>query len=466
MKPRLLLIDDDKKVLHIFRAVLGEYNATFASNGAQAIKLLEKGERFDVIVSDVKMPQINGIELLEFIKNQSYHSEVILVTAHATVESAVKAMKMGAFDYLIKPLYSEETVAVVERAVATVKRKNQSNSKLNPVSNVGTLAGESAAMLEVYRQLDQAALASDRNLLIIGETGTGKELAARSVHEKSERRASVFSTLNCGLLSADSWKSELFGELAGHRSSDLSDREGYFLQTRRGTLLLDEVSLLPMEAQSALLGVLDSRTGTPAGSDRSYRIDCRIMATTNRDLPNLVKDGAFREDLYYRLSALTISLPPLRDRLEDIDSLAYTFLDRSGMRSKIQRISDDAIARLKRYNWPGNVRELRNCIESSVSFSEGPELAACELELPATPAADENGIEIEDTFDKGDLTYRQALEIGRDQAARKYLSQLIKVTFGNVSHASRIAGVARPSLHRLLKRYCIDPSKERLSGNI
>ncbi len=461
MNANILVVEDVRTLLEPLKKTLEDCNLYSAKTGLQAVKLVENGEQYDVIVSDLRISGIDGLELLDFVRRQDYYSEMILLTAHGTVESAVKAMKMGAFDYIEKPVNPLELRETVRNAVVAAKRKN------DPVffglrSPSTSLICESSVMKHVNSQIEKAANSYNLNVLISGETGTGKEFIARAIHDRSIQRYKSFVPLKCYSLSPEALNFDKLRIANEALDSEEGSKYGLLDKMNFGTLFLDNVSLLSPEAQISLAGFLDKIAEYPFETIKSHEASCRIIAATNEDLLESSESGKFSKELFFRLNVLPIRIPSLRERVDDIEKLAYTFLDHSGMRSKIERISDDAFALLKSYDWPGNVRELRNCIESAASFSESREITAKDLPLTKNICVSAKFDET-DFFERSDLTYHQAMELGREYTAQRYLSQLIKSTLGNVSKAAKIAGIERASLHRVLKRYGIDPNQERIS---
>ncbi|MCC6574251.1 MAG: sigma-54-dependent Fis family transcriptional regulator [Planctomycetes bacterium] len=364
----ILIADDEEVMRDSLAAILSGtgHTVALARDGAQAERSFDI-KPADCVITDLKMPKMDGIELLRRLKSRDPALPVIVISAHGTIETAVEAMKVGAFDFVIKPFGAAEIETRVERALSHQRLEREAGNLREIVATSGErpmIAGQSTAMREVQSQLERIAR-SDATVLIHGESGTGKEVAARAIHAASARREKPFLAVNCAALSAGLLESELFGHEKGAFTGADARRKGRFELAHEGTLLLDEVSEIDIGLQAKLLRVLQERNFERVGSSESIRTDVRVIATTNRDLPQAVKDGKFREDLYYRLNVLPLALPPLRDRQAEIEPLARYFLERHarGLGRKPATLTDDGLALLKSYRWPGNVRELENLLE-------------------------------------------------------------------------------------------------------
>jgi len=416
---KILVIDDE--------AILRDATAEALRRAGHAVEAFEAGrpalDAFgqggaDLILSDLKMPGMDGVEVLEEAKRIAPDVPVIIVTAHGTVETAVGAMKKGAYDFIIKPFKLDELEALVERALD------------HPVP--AEAAVWSAATRDVYQILERAAQ-SDATVLISGESGTGKEVAARTLHGLSKRRASPFLCVNCAALSAGLLESELFGHERGAFTGADRMRKGRFELADGGTLLLDEVSEIDPALQAKLLRVLQERAFERVGSSETKRVDVRVIATTNRDLPAEVEKGRFRQDLYYRLNVLPVRLKPLRDRRDEIPLLAEHFLKKHG-----RKLSKGAMARLCGYDWPGNVRELANVIERASVLAPGEEITgetiAPWLEGSARPPEATVGVALEDM-------------------ERRVIEDNLKANGGNRERTARVLGITSRTLRDKLKRW-------------
>ena len=384
LKAHILIIDDDANTLaSLARAFrLAGHEATVCDNAARALELA-KAERYDLILSDVVMPGRDGIALLEDLKNIGVTSPAVMMSGQATIEMAVRATRLGAVDFLEKPISTEKLLLTVENAVR-LARLEQENRDLKSRLGRHQIVWASAAMREVMAQVEQVA-ASETRVCIRGETGTGKELIARTLHEKSPRHGAPFILLNCAAIPAELMDSELFGHEKGSFTGAAARHFGKFEQAHRGTLFLDEIGDMPMAMQAKLLRVLEERQVERVGGDRPVPVDVRVIVATHRDLDKLVTAGGFRPDLYHRIYVFPLPLPPLRERVEDIPPLVAHFAaevaEQNGWKPKI--FEPEAIQELQRHRWPGNVRELRNVVERLLLLADGPvDRAAVRLALP------------------------------------------------------------------------------------
>ncbi len=373
----ILIVDDDELVLESLRLVLREagYKVKSTSSPEKALAVLEK-ENVDLVITDLKMPTMSGIELLERIKQRKPDCPVIMITAYATVETAVEAMKKGAIDYIMKPFSADELELVVNR-VFEEKKVKEENARLKDIlrdmvkGDEDLLVGDHPKMKELKGLIEKIA-PTDATVLIMGESGTGKELVARMIHSLSSRRAGPYVRMNCAAIPDGLIESELFGFERGAFTGAVQSRRGKFELASGGTILLDEIGEMPLHLQAKLLRVLQEGEVDKLGG-KTISVDVRVIATTNRDLQKEVAEGRFREDLFYRLSVVPICLPPLRERREDIPALVHHFIKRYSRRigKKIGGIEDKAMEILMNYNWPGNVRELENCIYRAVILCSG-----------------------------------------------------------------------------------------------
>lgn len=454
-RARVLVVDDKENMLKLFAKILGdEYELITAAEGGRALALLET-EDFDVIVTDLKMPGVDGLELLKAVKRRAPATEVVMMTAYATVDDAVEAMKQGAYDYLQKPFDPDVAALAVARALERKRLKEQAASlrrELQEVHAFHHIVGKSRAMQDVYRLLEKAA-ALDITVLITGETGTGKELAARAIHYQSARKDRGFVPVNCGALPADLVESELFGHARGAFTGAAFAKAGLFEEADGGTIFLDEVGELPLAVQVKLNRVLQEKEIRRVGDNSATQVDVRVIAATHRDLKAEVQASTFREDLFYRLNVFPIRMPPLRERRDDIALLAAHFLDKHAraFAREVSEFTPAALRCLTGYPWPGNVRELENAVERAVAVAAGAAIHGDDL--PADVRDQQAGGLPIDALVK--LSYRDALETARDRFSRDYLIALLREFDGNVTRASERAGVERESLHRLLKRYGI-----------
>ena len=452
----MLVIDDDPGSSGLLREVFvaDGYRVTLAASGAEGLAVAAR-QPFDIVLCDVQLPDIDGIEVLRRLLGMAPETTVILVTAFGTIETAIQALDQGASDYVRKPFKLEEVRLAVERAVE--RRKLRDAAKQGPASpSSGTpalgstrrpkarpIVGSHPAMVELFKLVSRVA-GTKSSVLIIGESGTGKELIARTIHEASPRRDRGFVAVNCTSLSETLLESELFGHVKGAFTGAIERRPGLFLEANRGTVFLDEVGDMSLPMQSKLLRVLQEQEVKPVGGGETVPVDVRVVAATHRDLETLVREGKFREDLYYRLHVVALRVPPLRDRREDIPLLAEHFLREYAAQSDrpIQGFSPKAMEALRAYSWPGNIRELENAIERAVALAPGATVEVGDLPerllqrvTPAAPA--------ESHRDRASL----------DEVTRRYVLEVLAQTGGNKTEAARILGVPRRTLYRMLERF-------------
>jgi two-component system response regulator AtoC len=451
---RVLVVDDKENMLKLFAKILSDgYRVATASDGSLALSLIAT-EEFDVVVTDIRMPGADGFEVLKAVKARCPSTEVVMMTGYANVGDAVQAMKLGAYDYLEKPFDPDAAGLVVARAAERKRLRDEAASlrrELEGVHAFHNLVGKSARMREVYRLLEQAA-GLDITVLLGGETGTGKELAARAIHYHSSRKERRFVAVNCGALPPDLVESELFGHARGAFTGATSAKPGLFEEAAGGTLFLDEVGELPLPAQVKLNRALQEKEIRRVGDNAPSKVDVRVIAATHRDLKSEVQAGRFREDLYYRLHVFPIRLPPLRERLEDVPLLAAHFLEKHAraMRRELGGFEPEALRVLTSYAWPGNVRELENAVERAVAVCTGAAVRERDLpaELSQAPAAGQLPGAV-----LASMPYREAVEQAHDRISREYLVALLREFQGNVTKAAARAGMERESLHRLLKKH-------------
>src|SRR5512136_878350 len=466
---RVLVVDDEPSVLRALELILrkqGHEVVALDSPIAATQRLAQ--EDFDVAMLDIRMPELSGIELLNAVKHRRPEIEVIIMTGHATVETALAAMKAGAHDYLIKPFIEKaedvEHVAYVVARAAERKRLQDRNRELETrleALEVGQgLVGTSGPMREVTRMVEAVAY-SAATVLVQGESGTGKELVARALHARSPRRAHPFVALNCGALAETLLESELFGHVKGSFTGANRDHKGLFESANGGTIFLDEIGDIPLSTQVRLLRVLQEGEIKKVGSTDAVKVDVRVIAATHRDLPKLVRAGKFREDLFYRLNVIAIPLPPLRDRLDDVPLLAHHFVRRYAERlaKKVRTISADAVELLCSYRWPGNVRELENAIERAVVLTRGDTVMPADLPPSITGRTAPVLREVSAGAEDAELL-TQSYATAKDSALRRfekrYVEALMKACDNNISAAARRAGMDRSNFKRVLRKYRSD----------
>ncbi len=453
-KARVLVCDDKENFTKLFRRILpvDRFDVTTAGDGARALALVGAGD-FDVVVTDIRMPGADGLAVLREALARDPDAEVILMTAYATVPAAVAAIRLGAYDYLAKPFEPDEALLVIERALERRRLRQEARDlrkALAGTHRIDNLVARSPAMVPVISLVRRAAT-SEATVLVTGESGTGKEVVARAIHVTGDRASGRFVAVNCGAIPETLIESELFGHTKGSFTGATTDRRGLFEEADGGTLLLDEIADLPLSMQVKLNRVLQERQVRRVGAGDERPVDVRVIAATNVDLKARVASGQFREDLFYRLNVLHLQLPPLRERREDIPTLAAFLLERHGARRDPhpQGFTAEALSALVQYPWPGNVRELENAVERAIAVTDGPR-----IELEALP--EEVATVLRPRITRGtetQLSYREVVDLARDRASREYLIALMRELGGNVTEASRRAGMERESLHRLLKRY-------------
>ena len=448
MRARLLIVDDDPAMCAMLRAhlVKRRYEVATSEVAADAFDLLRSGD-FDVVVTDLQMRGMNGLELCERIAANRPDIPVIVITAFGSLERAIAAIRVGAYDFVPKPFDIEQLCIALERAVQhrslreEVVRLRQGASR----PRRGDLLGESAAMRHVLDLVDRVG-DSESSVLITGESGTGKELVARALHDTSARRDRPFVAINCAAVPETLLESELFGHARGAFTDARSARAGLFVQAGGGTLFLDEIGELPVGLQPKLLRALQERRVRPLGGDGEITVDARIIAATNRDLESAVAERAFREDLYYRINVIHIELPSLRARGGDILLLAQSFLQRCAAAAgkRIRGISPAAADRLVSYSWPGNVRELQNCIERAVALAQFDDIVV--EDLPEKIRTYHHSHVVVAGQDPSELVSMEELE-------RRYIHRVLEAAGGNKTLAARILGFDRTTLYRKLDRY-------------
>jgi DNA-binding NtrC family response regulator len=457
--PRVLVVDDEPALRRsLARLLLSRGMAVLtADDGRTALEVLSK-EPVDVVLLDLVMPNIGGLQVLEHIKATCPEVEAIMMTAFADVETAVASVRAGAYHFLTKPFRSsDEVVLTVVKAAERrrlLDRAVMLERRLEQMEQFGELIGNSRKMQEVYR-LAMGVAPTSSTVIILGESGTGKELTARAIHQHSSRKSQPFVAVNCSAIPVDLVESELFGHMRGAFTGATSTRAGLFETADKGTLFLDEVGDLPPIAQVKLLRALQEGEIKRVGSNETRIVDVRVVAATNVELRERIREGRFREDLYYRLNVVAISLPPLRERADDIPLLAFHFLRKYAQRTgkDVRKISPEALKTLEGQHWPGNVRELENAIEHAVVFCRDDTITAGDLPVdrgPSRPAPAEDLA----GFPAGlaDLPYRDAKQRALDAFDAAYFRTLLERAGGNLSEAARQAGLDRSNFRRTVKR--------------
>ena len=446
---KVLVVDDDAVACDLLNEVLSKegYEVDVARGGLEAVK---KGKEavFDVVLADVRMPDLDGLGVLRATKGASPETIVIVMTAFGSIETAIEAIKEGAYDYVSKPFKLDEIKIVIKRALER-RRLLQENlrfrSELKDKYRFEHIVGSSSQMLEVYKAVARVA-PSRSTVLIRGESGTGKELIAKAIHYNSPRSDRPFVAIDCGALAETLLESELFGHVKGAFTGAIAAKNGLFEQAHGGTCFLDEIGDVSLNTQGKLLRVLEEHEIRAVGGTESRKVDVRVIAATNKDLEAFVQAGKFREDLYYRLNVVSLVLPPLRERQEDIPLLATYFLRKYAEENNktISHISQQAMVFLEAYNWPGNVRELENVIERAVALTPNPVLLPEDL----PPKLKE---QFEDV--KGELAGKL---LNLREFERRHIERVLRETRGNKKLAAELLGINRRTLYRMAKRYGIE----------
>ena len=440
----ILIVDDESGIRDSLRGVLEDdgFKTGEAESGEACLDLLEK-QTFDVILLDVWLPGIDGLDTLQKIRALDNPPEVIMISGHGTIETAVRATKLGAYDFLEKPLSIDRTLSLIKHAIDAKKLRRENRDLKKQLQSKNVIAGDSIPMKALRQQISIMAPTNGR-VLIYGESGTGKELVAHAIHAQSLRKEEMFVEVNCAAIPEDLIESELFGHRQGSFSGASSDKEGKFQKATGGTLFLDEVGDMSLKTQSKVLRTLDEQRFTPVGGADAITVDVRVIASTNKDLEEEISKGNFREDLFYRLNVIPFFVPPLRERKEDIPLLARYFLKEFaaayGRRSR--EITDDAIQTLTRYSWPGNVRELRNVIERIVIMNP----TTTKFERKHLPP-----LVYRDGTRRAAGTEFSTLHQARDAYERDYILKKLDGSHGNVSRTAETLGLERSHLYRKMK---------------
>ena len=446
MNGKILIVDDEADLRGLLKSILEtDYVVTEAENGT-ALKKLFTGEAPDIVLLDLNLPDASGLDLLPLIKKSWADTEVVVLTGAATFETAVEATKRGAFHFITKPFDTQHLLVTLERAIENRQQKESNNSLRRALS---TMSGSSAPVFQsqlmqnVDRTVERIA-PSDVTVLITGESGSGKEVIADLLHSLSPRSKNKIVKVNCAALPRELIESELFGSVKGAFTGAHSDRDGLFRQAEGGTLFLDEISEMPIDTQSKLLRVLQDQKVRPVGGKTDYQTNCRIIAATNRKPEDAIKDGKLREDLFYRISAISVYLPPLRERREDILPLANAFLKRFAAQANrtLRGFTPAAAERLSAFDWPGNIRQLQNEIQRAVLLCEGPDVDASDLSVSDIRMVPSEGHDTNFTLLEG--------------VERNAIIQMLRETAGNKLETAKKLGIGRQTLYNKIKAYGIE----------
>ena len=440
----VLIVDDESGIRESLKGVLEDegYKVSEAESGEACLELLRK-HSFDAIFLDVWLPGIDGLDTLQKIKDADQSAELIMISGHGTIETAVRATKLGAFDFLEKPLSLEKTLILLKNAIDARRLRRENVDLKRQLQTKSAIVGDSIPMKALRQQIMIMAPTNGR-VLIYGESGTGKELVANAIHAQSLRKDALFIELNCAAIPEDLIESELFGHVRGSFAAASSDKEGKFQRANGGTLFLDEVGDMSLKTQSKVLRTLDEQRFTPVGSDKTITVDVRVIASTNKDLEEEQSRGNFREDLFYRLNVIPFFVPPLRERKEDIPQLTRHFLKElaSIYGRRAREITDDALDALMSYTWPGNVRELRNVVERIVIMN------------PTTSKLDRKHLPpliYRDGGRRSGASEFASLHQARAAYEKDYILKKLDENHGNVSRTAEVLGLERSHLYRKMK---------------
>jgi two-component system, NtrC family, nitrogen regulation response regulator NtrX len=457
--PSILIVDDEPGVRGALGAVLRDegYDVDAVDSGEACLERLTR-QVYDVVVLDIWLPGMDGLATLSRMRERQVDVQVVVISGHGNIESAVRAIKMGAFDFVEKPLSLEKTVLVVRNAMRQRRLEAENQALRARVDAQHTMVGESYAMAQLREQVATAAPTNGR-VLIFGENGTGKELVARNIHLMSRRRAGPFVEVNCAAIPEELIESELFGHVRGAFTGAVADRRGKFEAAHGGTIFLDEIGDMSLKTQAKVLRVLQEQAMEPVGGSTRIKVDARVLAATNKDLPVEIRAGRFREDLYFRLNVVPMFVAPLREREEDIPLLADHFMAmlarEYGRRPKV--FDGEAMATLQRYAWPGNVRELRNLVERLMIMVPGDRITARDLAfLDQGPPAGAMSGAGEPLPRPNGMT---SLHDARDRFEREYILRALAMQQGNMSRTAEMLGIERSNLYRKMRGFGLTPRR-------
>jgi DNA-binding NtrC family response regulator len=457
LKPRLLILDDEADMLRLLKRTLSADLDCFvdtASNAYQALALLER-ERFDVALADIRMPAMDGMEFLERIKKNNRDLTVVMMTAYGSIDLAVQAIKKGAYDFITKPFEHDKLLHLLEKALERSRLVRENlllQKKIRERERFHEMVGVSSKMQKVFDTIRTIAK-TDVTVLLTGESGTGKDMAARAIHNLSDRSEKPFVAVNCPNLPENILESELFGYKKGAFTHAVRDKRGLFVEAEGGSICLDEIGDISPTLQTKLLQVLQDKEIRPLGETKRLKVDVRIIASTNRDLTQKMRENLFREDLYYRLNVLSIHMPPLRERPEDIPLLADHFLKKfcSEFNKELKTFSPRLMHRLIAHPWRGNVRELENVVSRAVLLSAGPEITPEDIEW----VDDSSPVCLTTDSSIKDLPYKEAKAKVLERFNQEYLAALLLRHNSNVTQAAKGCGLERQTLQQVMKRYGI-----------
>ena len=454
---RILIVDDSHENMELLSVLIEQNSWEYdtAENGAVGLKRLEAGA-YDLVLADLMMPQMNGLELLDRVKEAWPSTEVVIITAYGSIPTAIEAIKKGAYSYLLRPFEPEEVVLMINKIfeLQSIRSENiMLREELSRMSQYETIISKSFAMQKIFKLLDSVSQTSS-TVLVQGESGVGKELVARAIHNKSPRADEPFVKVSCASLPEQLLESELFGHEKGAFTGAVATRKGRFELANKGTLFLDEIGEVSLTVQVKLLRAIQEREFERVGSSKTIKTDTRIISATNKNLADEITKGTFREDLFYRLNVITIDVPPLRERRGDVPPLVYHFLEKysADINKDVSAISDDALAVMSRYDWPGNVRELQNVIERAVVLTHNKNIEISDLPENMHP---ESGIEIPEV-EPGEII---PLRAAKAQWEKSYIEKALSEHNGNISRTATVIELARKNLQEKIKQYGIDASR-------
>jgi DNA-binding NtrC family response regulator len=455
---KILIIDDEKSILDLLSVVFKKegYTVETALSAKMALELIDK-EEFDLLLTDIKLPQMSGMKVLQYVKEKYPAMPVVMITAYGTIKQAIEALKMGAMDYIVKPFNMEELKIIVAQGLEN-RRIQQENvllkKDLEEKYGMNNMVGKSKRMLEVYNLIEKIAV-TDSTVLISGESGTGKEIAARAIHFHSGRRERPFVSINCGALPENLLESELFGHVKGSFTGAIATKKGMFETAEKGTLFLDEVGEMSPWTQVKLLRTLQDKRIRRVGGTDEIPIDVRIIGATNQNLKNRIEVGKFREDLFYRLNVISLELPPLRKRKEDIPLLVSHFLNKycDKMGRNLKRMAPRVMKVFESYSWPGNVRELENIIERIIAIEERETITESSLpeELLSPQREQDRSYEVKPGFD---------LNATLDDISRNFIQDALRSTNGNLKETAILLGINYRSIRYLIEKLGLRSAKE------
>jgi len=473
----ILIVDDDAQLRRSFSKLLEEhgYQVETAGTGEQCLERVRKGG-VSLVVQDVRLPGIDGLETFRRLRCIEPTPQVIVMTAFGTMETAVEATRLGAYDYILKPFNIPAMLELIDKALETMKHRQgpQEPASGEEISTMDVMLGRSAAMQEVFKSIGRVA-PTDATVLIRGESGTGKELLARAIYKYSSRADQPFTIINCVAIPETLLESELFGYEKGAFTGATSRRVGKIERANRGTVFLDEIGDMPLSIQAKLLRLLQERTIERLGGGPSIPVDVRIIAATNRDLEQAVQEGAFREDLYFRLKVVTLHLPPLRERKDDIPLLARHLLHLHATEMELANpgLTEEGEAALQQYPWPGNVRELSNCLQKTLIFNQGSPLSRKEIESSLCHPSPERGTQAATPEEALEQWARQSLldtvtdkpyEAAMDSVSSLLIATALEMTDGNKTRAAKLLGLTRPTLLAKIDKHRLAVGAKVTSG--